>query len=78
MNCYFKINMNTLKFKTNIKCNNCVATVTTFLNDSEKVKEWKVDLESPDRILTITGEDITAGFVKNILLKAGYKAEEIN
>jgi len=69
--------MNTLKFKTNIKCNNCITTVTPYLNDNEKIKEWKVDLKNPERILTITGEEITAELVKSILSKAGYKAEEI-
>ena len=45
--------MNTIKFKTNIKCGGCVATVTPFLNGDENVENWTVDLESADRILKV-------------------------
>lgn len=70
--------MSTLKFKTNIKCNNCVAKVSPYLDESFNIKEWNVDLENPDRILTVTGEDISNEYVKETILKAGYKAEEIS
>lgn len=69
--------MNTLKFKTNIKCNNCVAKVSPYLNESGIISEWNVDLENPDRILTVTGNGITAEYIKETLLKAGYKADEM-
>ena len=69
--------MSTLKFKTNIKCNNCIAKVSPYLDESLNIKEWSVDLEDPDRVLTVTGEDISNDYVKDTLLKAGYKAEEI-
>jgi copper chaperone len=70
--------MDTLKFKTNVKCNNCVAKITPFLDESDKIIEWKVDLDDSERILTVTGEGITNELIKETLLKAGYKAEEIN
>lgn len=70
--------MSTLKFKTNIKCNNCVAKVSHYLDENVNIKEWNVDLENPDRILTVTGEDISTELVKETVLKAGYKAEETN
>jgi copper chaperone len=70
--------METLKFKTNIKCNNCVAKISQYLDESDKISEWKVDLENPDRILTVTGDELTPEYIKDTLLKAGYKAEEIN
>jgi copper chaperone len=78
MNSYFTIKMETFKLKTNVKCNNCVAKITPYLNENEKIKEWNVDLNDPDRILTVTGEDITSENIKDTLLKAGYKAEDIN
>ena len=78
MNSYFNIKMETLKFKTNVKCNNCVAKITPYLNDSDKIGEWNVDLNDPDRILTVTGEGITKDDVKDTLQKAGYRAEELN
>jgi copper chaperone len=78
MNSYFTIKMETLKFKTNVKCNNCIAKITPYLDESEQIKEWNVDLNDPDRILTVTGEGLTNVHVKDTLLKAGYKAEELN
>ena len=78
MNSYFTNNMNTLKFKTNIKCNNCVAKVSPFLDESLNIKEWNVDLDNPDRILTVSGEDLTGDYIKDTLMKAGYKSDEIN
>lgn len=70
--------MDTLRFKTNIKCKNCVAKVSPYLDESEIISEWKVDLENPDRILTVMGDNISGEYVKETLIKAGYKAEEIN
>ncbi|WP_221390312.1 heavy-metal-associated domain-containing protein [Dyadobacter sp. NIV53] len=68
--------METLKFKTNIKCGGCIAAVTPYLNADENIEKWGVDLESADRILTVeTGH--SAGEVTGLLKKAGYNAEEI-
>jgi len=77
MNSYFTIKTETLKFKTNVNCNHCIEKITPYLNENDKIKEWNVDLNDPDRILTVTGENITSDYIKNALLKAGYKAEEI-
>jgi copper chaperone len=78
MNSYFNIKMETLKFKTNVKCNNCVAKISPYLDESEHIMEWNVDLNDPERILTVTGEGLTKEHVKDSLLKAGYTAEELN
>jgi len=67
-----------LKFKTNIKCNGCIAKVTPFLNGEKQIQEWKVDLEDPDRILSVKTEGYSAEAVKELVNKAGYNAEEIN
>jgi len=68
--------METLKFKTNIKCGGCIATVTPFLNADENIEKWGVDLLSADRVLTVetnhSSEEVT-----KLVKKAGYTAEEI-
>ena len=70
--------MKTLKFKTNIKCGGCIATVTPHLNNLSDVEGWEVDTENPDKILTIKGKDgINDQEVVNTLAKAGYKAEKV-
>jgi len=70
--------METLNFKTNIKCGGCVATVTPFLNDIEQLDGWNVDTASPDKILTVQTTDNRIGeVVKKAIEKAGFKAEPI-
>lgn len=68
--------METLKFKTNIKCGGCIATVAPFLNEIKSISSWEVDTSSPDKVLTVEG---TAGQEQVIqtLEKAGYNAEKI-
>lgn len=65
-----------VRFKTNIKCGACVATVTPFLNDAVGNGNWQVDLKSPERTLTVETHD--AASVKRAIEKAGYKAESLN
>jgi len=68
--------MKTWRFKTNLKCNNCVAKVKEQL-DAAEFGNWSVDLKSPDRILTVeTDDEEAAAKVKKILTAAGYRAEE--
>lgn len=69
--------MSTLKFKTNIMCENCVSTVKPYLDDWSAVEKWDVDLNSSDRILEVNGKEITGDEVKKVLDKAGFKAEEL-
>lgn len=68
--------MNTLKFKTNIKCGACVATVTPHLTGAEGIENWQVDLQDPNRTLTVT-TDKNAAEVAELLKEAGYWAEPI-
>jgi len=68
--------METIKLKTSVKCNGCVATVTPFLNNLEGLERWSVDLTDPDRILTADISGITADDVMAVLHKAGFNAEK--
>jgi copper chaperone len=69
--------MSTLHFKTNIKCNGCISAVTPFLSGIKEIKEWNVDLTSPERTLTVEGVEINPAVIKSALEQAGYKAEQI-
>lgn len=71
--------MKTARFKTNIKCMGCVTTVTPFLNKAVGVNAWKVDLNDPERVLTVDLESADAvAAVEQALQEAGYKAEALN
>jgi copper chaperone len=69
--------METKQFKTNIKCSGCVAKVTPGLNETAGENNWNVDLESPEKILTISGDSVDKEKISKALEKAGYHAEEL-
>jgi len=68
--------METIKFKTTIKCSGCVANVTPFLDEALGEGNWKVDTTDPSKVLTVLGETNEAK-IKEAVNKAGYKAELI-
>jgi copper chaperone CopZ len=68
--------METIKFKTNIKCSGCIATVTPHLNEAVGEGKWAVDLGDPAKVLTIADEK-DAAKAKEAVEKAGYNAEKI-
>ncbi|MFA9389437.1 MAG: heavy-metal-associated domain-containing protein [Prolixibacteraceae bacterium] len=67
--------MNTLKFKTNVNCGGCIATITPFLNKATQVAKWEVDTTNPNKIMTIETAEMTATDVIELMKTAGYKAE---
>jgi len=67
--------METLKFKTNIKCDGCIAKISPVLNADSSIEKWEVDILHPDKILTVSGERISGDFIKSALKNAGYIAE---
>lgn len=70
--------METLKFKTNIKCGGCVATVTPFLNEVPQISKWEVDTNNPEKVLTVEANDqLAAETVVTTLQKAGFIATEL-
>ena len=69
--------MSKLKFKTNIKCGGCIATVTPFIEKESSIKKWEVDLNDPDRTMIVEGDNVTADLVIKTLKEAGYTAEAV-
>lgn len=68
--------METIKFKTNIKCSGCVAKATPFLNEAVGEDNWEVDFNNPSKILTVVGEKDQTKIIQAVE-KAGYKADVI-
>jgi len=69
--------MKTLKFKTNVKCGGCIATVTPYLNEVKGIISWNVDTTDPLKIMTIETEGISAEEITSVMKTAGYQAELI-
>ena len=68
--------METIKFKTNIKCTGCLAQVGPALNETAGENNWQVDLNSSDKTLTVQG-DLQEAEIIAAVKKAGYAAEKI-
>lgn len=68
---------NGIQFKTNIKCGGCIATVTPFLNEAVGESNWQVDVQNPNKVLTVTATGVTAEVVEQAVKQAGYKAEPL-
>jgi copper chaperone len=69
--------MKTLKFKSNIKCMGCVAQVSPILNEERDIKSWHVDIDAPEKTLTVETEKLNADEVIELVRKSGFKAETI-
>lgn len=69
--------METLKFKTNIKCGGCIATVTPYLNKVNEISKWEVDTVNPDKILTVEAENMSSQEIIDKVKEAGFTAEKL-
>lgn len=65
--------MKTLRFTTNINCNNCIARVTPHLDALPAIAHWEVDTKHPDKILTVYGDGVSAEAVEEKVKEAGYR-----
>ncbi len=68
--------METITFKTNMKCSGCVEKITPALNELAGVNHWKVDLQNPEKTLTISSENLQEDKIKSAVEKAGFKLEK--
>jgi copper chaperone len=71
------MNKNTFKFKTNINCDGCIARVTPLLNNKEGIEVWEVDINDPEKILTVESGTLNPSDIIKEVKKAGFTIEEI-
>jgi copper chaperone len=65
--------METIVFKTNMKCSGCIEKVTPALNELAGKDHWFVDLQHSDKILTVQGENIPDRQILSAVEKAGFR-----
>jgi copper chaperone len=70
--------MEVFKFKTNIKCDGCLTTVTPMLNNVDCIEHWAVDTTHKDKILTVKGRDIDGDEVETAVRLAGFSIERMS
>jgi len=69
--------METLRFKTSLKCGGCIKAITPGLESLNSIEKWSVDLENPDRVLKVeASEDISDQVIESVK-KAGYVISQL-
>ncbi len=69
--------MITMKFKTNLKCNGCINAISPGLQSIPEIKEWNVNLNSPDKELKVISDSDISEKVISAVKKAGYEINRI-
>ena len=69
--------MKILTFTSNIACNACLSKVKPFLDELEGVIKWEVDIENPQKILTVQSNKLSADQIQEAVIKAGYQLEDL-
>jgi copper chaperone CopZ len=65
--------MATRTFKTNLRCAGCLDAIRPHLDTTPGVSSWSVDLDRPDKPLTVEGEAVSPATVEAALGRAGYR-----
>ena len=69
--------MQTVKVKTNIMCAACVARITPVLNEAVGPENWKVDIQDPNKLLSVSTEKLDEEQIIRTVQDAGFKAERV-
>lgn len=64
------------QFKTNINCGGCIAKVTPFLDGESQIKNWEVDTDNPNKILTVESESLSQIKIIELVQSAGFEITE--
>jgi len=64
--------MTTLRVKTDLRCGACVEKIRPLFDAEPGVSRWTADVSTPDKLLTVEGNDITAKRVGELLGSKGY------
>lgn len=64
--------MTTLRVKTDLRCGACVESIRPLFDNEPGVKKWTADVSTPDKLLTVEGNDISAKRVGELLNAKGY------
>lgn len=68
--------MNTIKFKTSIKCGGCIASLSDALDQVAGKENWTVDLLDKDKVLTVKTE-LESTRIIGVMKAKGFSAEVI-
>ena len=73
--------MQTLRFKTSLKCNGCVNAIKPSMDTISGIKTWRVFLDVQEKTLEVdldnSNSEQIANAVKEAVTTAGYNIERI-
>ena len=64
----------TKQFKTNLRCQACVATIKPLFDGDPTIKRWSADTSNSDKVLTVEGDAVDPQHVAQLLEAAGYQS----
>ena len=64
-------------FKTNAKCEGCLAKIEEILQGKINREEWNLDLFDSNRPLIVASDKLAADDVVELISKAGFKIEQM-
>ena len=70
--------MPTYIFKTSINCNSCLSKVKPILDARAEITSWQIDLENPDKILTVETDTLKASDVIEMVDNVGFEIEPLD
>jgi len=70
--------MKKYQIKTNIMCAGCIEKVTPYLNANNEIRSWSVDIQNPNKVLTIETDNLTDEMIREIVKSAGYNAQKLD
>jgi hypothetical protein len=65
--------MTTLRVKTDLRCGACVESIRPLFDAEPGVNSWTADVSTPDKLLTVEGNGISATRVGELLNAKGYR-----
>ena len=69
--------MEKVVLKTDLSCKHCVMKVEPVLKSETGIVDYSIDLEHPDKLVTISSEGANIDSVITGFKKTGYSAEKI-
>ncbi len=72
-----KIKVMERKFKTSAKCAGCVKAIGEKLSAVLSDGDWSIDLNSADRVLSVSADEPTDAVIEQLVREAGFKIEKI-
>lgn len=74
---YKKKNMEQIVLKTNLSCDHCVMKVEPVLKGTKGIADYSINLQHPDKLVTISSEGADIDAIVAEFKKAGYIAQKI-